>query len=117
MALGNANTSAQARGKNKATKIRKRKEVEAGASLTMFRSGIMRNTHSDACAVVDTNTNTFYHDGAAVIPVVNDIVYKEPRARGNNKFEAGFYQVAAGGKGSVSLQINSLGVCIARTNC
>ncbi len=117
MALGNANTSAQARGKNIATKRKRRREVKAGANLTMFRSGIMRNTHSDACAVADTNTMTFYHDGSAVIPVVNDIVYKEPRVRIPNSFAAGFYKVAAGGKGSLSLQINSLGVCIARTNC
>jgi len=116
MALGNANTSAQARGKNKATKIKKRKEIVAAASYTAFNCGPVAADHATACAGANTG-NTFYHDGSAVIPVVNDKVYKEQRARNPNTFTAGFYKVSAGGKGSLSLQINSLGVCIARTNC
>lgn len=117
MALGNANTAAQARGKNKAVKIRRRKEIKAGENLTMFRCGIKRNNHTDACSVGDTNTNTFFHNGASTIPVVNDIVYSQRRAFTNNKMEAGVYKVAAGGKGSVSITLNVAGVVTARANC
>ena len=64
-----------------------------------------------------TTGNTFYYNGGALIPIVNDIVYKTKRARNPNTFPPGFYKVAAGGKGSISIQLNSSGVCIARTGC
>tara|TARA_Y100000361_G_scaffold39502_1_gene33776 strand:- start:813 stop:1166 length:354 start_codon:yes stop_codon:yes gene_type:complete len=117
MGLGNNMSVGKAKGKSKSLVKRRRKEVSDGANLTMFRCGIRRNNHTDACAVGDTNTNTFFHDGVAAIPVVNDIVYPEQRAFTNNKMDGGVYKVAAGGKGSVSITWNTAGVVTARTNC
>ena len=116
MALGNANTTAQARGKNKATKIKKRKEVVAAASYTEFNAGPVAADHATACAGAATG-NTFYHDGTALIPTADDIVYKTKRARNPNSFTAGFYKLAVGAKGFATMSVNSSGVCTARTNC
>jgi hypothetical protein len=117
MGLGNNMSVGKAKGKSKALVKRRYKEIADGANLTMFRCGIRRNNHTDACAVSDTNTNTFYHDGSAVIPVPDDIVYAEQRALTNNKMEAGVYKIAAGGKGSVTITLNVAGVVTARANC
>ena len=117
MGLGNNMSVGKAKGKSKVLVKRRHKEIVDGANLTLFRCGIVRNTHSDACAVSDTTTNTFFHDGTATIPVVNDIVYPEPRAFTNNKMTGGVYKVAAGGKGSVTITLNAVGVVTARTNC
>ena len=88
MALGTANTSAQARGKNKATKIKKRKEVDAAASYTAFQGSAV--AASQACGVSNGNVNiTYYHDGSHVsgLPLVlNDKIYTRQRA--NSKYYA-----------------------------
>ena len=114
MALGNSSGASSARQKGQIIKGIKERKTAAG--YTAFNCGPTTVNHSTACAGNNTG-NTFYHNGASAIPVVDNIVYKEQRARVPNSFAAGFYKVAAGGKGSVSLQINSSGVCIARTNC
>ena len=89
MALGNANTSAQARGKNVATKRKRRKETIAAAGYTAFNCGNKAADHIACCAGAFTG-NTFYHDGSSDFPTVNDIVYEERRARNPNSFQAGF---------------------------
>tara|TARA_R100000322_G_scaffold31346_1_gene20107 strand:- start:490 stop:840 length:351 start_codon:yes stop_codon:yes gene_type:complete len=116
MGLGNNMSVGKAKGKSKALIKRRNKEVADGANLTLFRCGIMRNNHTDACAVSDVTTNTFFHDGTAVIPVVNDIVYSEPRAFTNNKMTAGFYKITSA-RGSVTIELNTVGVVLTRTNC
>mgnify|MGYP004453859757 CR=1 FL=1 len=115
MALGNANTSAQARGKNKATKIKKRKEIVAAASYTAFNCGTVAANSSDCCSGGNTG-NTFYHDGNASFPVVNNIVYSSKRARNPNRFTAGFYKFTSSGR-SATVEINNIGVVLSRTNC
>ena len=116
MGLGNNMSVGKAKGKSKALIKRRNKEVADGANLTLFRCSIVRNTHSDACAVSDATTNTFFHDGGALIPVVDDIVYPEPRAFTNNKMTGGFYKITSA-KGSVTIQLNVAGVVLSRTNC
>ena len=116
MALGNANTSAQARGKNKATKIKKRKEVVTATNYTEFNCGAVQANNSNACSNGDATSNTFFHDGSAALPVVNDIVYSSKRARNPNTFTAGFYKMSERGR-SASFQINSVGVVTAKSNC
>jgi|TARA_R100001129_G_scaffold158416_2_gene122134 hypothetical protein len=115
MGLGNNMSVGKAKGKSKALVRRRHKEVADGANLTMFRCSIMRNTHSDACAVSDATTNTFFHDGSATVPVVNDIVYSEQRALTNNRMTAGFYKIT--GRYDFTIQLNVAGVVLARTNC
>ena len=116
MALGNANTSAQARGKNKATKIRKRKEVVLAKNYNSFNASPVQASTKGACGYPKSLSETFYHNGTGVLPTINDIVYKSKRARSKNKFIAGHYKVALR-KTFKSLQINSVGVVIAEAKC
>tara|TARA_R110001583_G_scaffold121685_1_gene272840 strand:+ start:273 stop:632 length:360 start_codon:yes stop_codon:yes gene_type:complete len=60
MALGNANSSAQARGKNKATKIRKRKEVDAAAGFTEIQATSVHG--GNACSDSTLNVRYFHDD-------------------------------------------------------
>ncbi len=86
MALGTSNTSAQARGKNKATKIKKRKEIEAASDYTAFQGSAVQG--SQACGVSNGNVNiTYYHDGLDPIPLAAGVkVYT--RQRVNPKYYA-----------------------------
>jgi len=116
MALGNNISMGKARGKNKPMQIKRSKEYATAAGYTQFTCGTVAANSSDCCSGGNTG-NTFYHDGSGTIPVLQDKIYKQQRARNPNTFTAGFYKVAASGKGSVTLQINSSGVCIGRTTC
>ena len=84
MALGSANNSAQARGKNKATKIKKRKEVDAAASYTEIQASAVQG--SAACSQTTLNV-TYYHDGSHVsgLPLTaGDKIYTSKRV--NSRF-------------------------------
>ena len=84
MALGTSNTSAQARGKNKATKIKKRKEVDTAAGYTEIQASAVQG--SFACSQTTLNV-TYYHDGSHVsgLPLTaGDKLYTRKRA--NSKF-------------------------------
>lgn len=116
MALGNNMSMGQARGKAKPVMVKRIKEFKIAENYTAFNSGPVAANAYAACSGSNTG-NTFYHNGSSAIPVVDDIVYRTKRARNPNTFTAGFYKVAAGGKGNVNIQINSSGVCIARANC
>ena len=80
MALGTSNTSAQARGKNKATKIKKRKEIDAAASYTEIQGSAVQG--SNACSQSTLNV-TYFHDGShgSGLPLTaGDKVYTRKRA-------------------------------------
>ena len=116
MALGTSNTSAQARGKNKATKIKKRKEVVAAASYnTVTMSPVQANAPA-ACAYSGDGYVTYYHNGSNALPAVNDTVYNTRRAKNPNSFTAGYYQMAVG-KNKIALNINSTGLVLSGTAC
>ena len=115
MALGNSNSSSKSRGKNKPVAVRRIKEVRAAAGYTEFTCGPLAVNSSNSCGGAVTG-NTFYHDGSAALPVVNDVVYSRKGARNPNSFTAGFYKITSSGR-SASLQINSLGVVLAKSNC
>ena len=86
MALGNANTAAQARGKNIGARIKKRKEVESAASFIAFQGSALQS--SDACSLDNSDVNiTYYHDGTGTLPQVGDKVYTTKRL--NTKFLVG----------------------------
>ena len=92
MALGNANTTAQARGKNKAVKIKRHKEVRAAVGYTrILASDVQR---SSACALNTRSacTKHYYHDGSAALPQVGDTVYFTKRASDRHVLEAGHYK-------------------------
>jgi|21_taG_2_1085346.scaffolds.fasta_scaffold27545_3 hypothetical protein len=115
MALGSANNSAQARGKNKAVKIKRRREIRNAASYTAFNCGAKASDSSSACAV-GSLTNTFYHNGSFSQPRAGDIVYTSKRARNPNIFEAGFYKYLSRGANRY-LDIDSSGFVRNTGNC
>ena len=110
MALGNANTAAQARGKNKAVKIRRRKEIKAADRYLSFTGSALDATQGGACRLRDVNI-TYYHNGANTIPRAGEIIYREKRARGNNRFGPGFIHFRDRGR-SFTIEINQVGVVV-----
>ena len=113
MALGNANTSAQARGKNKAVKIRKRTEVRNASSYISFSSSTVQSNGSNACAA--TMDQTYYHDGSSSYPIVNDKVYKRARANDRYFLADGHYKYDRSGA-NYAMEITS-GVVVSVTRC
>lgn len=116
MALGNANTTAQARGKNKAVKIKRHKEVVTAKNYTRIAASTVQR--SSACAL-DTGracTEHYYHDGSAALPQVGDKVYSTQRAGEQFILRAGHYKTT----NLVlfqSFEINRTGVVAAVTVC
>ena len=101
MALGTSNTSAQARGKNKATKIKKRKEIEAASGFVQFSHGARQPSGSDACSVSSMDEKGWTDQTTQGFPIVaGDYFYTEQRA--SSKFYAapGFYKVGPNTKGN-----------------
>ena len=116
MALGNANTAAQARGKNKAVKIRRHKEVVIAKNYSRVDLSSRQGDDRDACGEVSF-PNEFYHNGSGSLPIVNDIIYETKRARNPNTFTSGFYKMSDGRGGAVSLEINGVGVVTGSSAC
>ena len=110
MALGSANNSAQARGKNKPTIIKRRKEIRAAKNYNSFLGSVVDATPLGACRLRDVNI-TYYHNGANAIPRAGEIIYRQKRARANNRFGPGFIQFQDRGRG-FTIQINDAGVVI-----
>ena len=77
MALGNANSSAQSRGKNKAVVVKRRKEVVVAKNYTAILSTARQGT--SACAL-SIGSNEYYHDGSGTFPAADDKVYSRRRA-------------------------------------
>jgi hypothetical protein len=115
MALGNNISMGKARGKNKPMQIKRSKEYATAASYTQFTCGPVAANSTNSCGGGGTG-NTFYHDGNAAFPVVNDVVYSSKRARNPNRFTAGFYKFTSSGR-SATVEINNIGVVLSRTNC
>ncbi len=109
MALGNANTSAQARGKNKPVIVQRRKEVVLGKSLytlsidtTLTASGL-----NGACKLPNSNANTVvYHDGSSDNRFsMGTKIYTIPRVNDRFTLADGFYHFddAAGSFGYIQI--------------
>ena len=111
MALGNANTAAQARGKNKAVKIRRHKEIKAADRYLSFTGSALATTRSDACRLRDINI-TYYHNGRNPIPRAGEIIYREKRARANNRFGPGYIQFQDDRGRGFTIEINQAGVVV-----
>jgi len=118
MSLGNANTAAQARGKNKAVKIRRHKEIVNAANYNTVSLSPAQADATAACAYSGGGGTftTYYHTNAGPLPAVNDRVYKDRRARNPNSFAAGFYQIDLG-KSKVALEINDIGKVVLVRPC
>ena len=115
MALGNANTSAQSRGKNKPVIVKRRKEIVLAKTYGSI-SGTTVQARA-ACNTRDSLSETYYHNGGRSTPSVNDRVYVSRRADDRRGvLQDGFYKVTADNRSFVSIQITS-GVVAAVENC
>ena len=119
MALGNANTSAQARGKNKPVIVKRRKEVVLGKSLnTISIDTTLAAAGSVACKLNNSNANTVvYHNGPSDNRVVvGTKVYTTPRVNDRFTLADGFYHFDDGRGGFGYFQIAS-GVVASLDRC
>jgi len=115
MALGNANTSAQARGKNKPVIVKRRKEIVLAKTYGSI-SGTTVQARA-ACNTRDSLSETYYHNGSGSTPVVNDRVYVSRRADNERGvLQDGFYKVTADSRSFGSIQIR-YGVVAAVESC
>ena len=115
MALGNANTSAQARGKNKPVIVKRRKEIVLAKTYGSI-SGTTVQARA-ACNTRDSLSETYYHNGGKSTPGVNDRVYISRRADNERGvLQDGFYKVTANNRDFFSIQIIN-GVVAAVENC
>ena len=97
MALGNANTTAQARGKNKSVIVKRRKEVVAARGYNSFQvsSALTGVTNAQGvCLSSASINNTVYHNGSSAAPVANDLVYSRARASEKYLLEDGYYRAS-----------------------
>ena len=72
---------------------------------------------SDTCRSAPATSLTYYYNGGASVPAVNDIMYKSKRARNPNNFTAGHYRIFDGVATYFNIQVSSAGVITARTLC
>jgi len=107
MALGNANASAQSRGKSKAVKVRRRKQVVEAKTFNSVTSSPVQS--SNACRFGGSLSETFYHSGNRVLPAVNDVVYLTKRANRKTVVEAGHYKILVSGR-NYNMQVGASGV-------
>ena len=106
MALGNANTAAQARGKNQAVKIKKYKE----RNPDVFSLAASRVESSPACSVKnDRLTGTIYHNGSNNLPAVGNLVYTSLPLVSSNLSSGGYYKIVVSGT-YYSINADSSGV-------
>tara|TARA_R100001510_G_C7626536_1_gene186302 strand:- start:27 stop:389 length:363 start_codon:yes stop_codon:yes gene_type:complete len=110
MALGNANNSAQARGKNKPIIVKRRKEVVLGKSLnTISIDTTLAPNGNVACKLNNSNANTVvYHDGPSANRVLlGTKVYTIPRVNDRFTLANGFYHFDDGRGGFGYFEITS----------
>ena len=110
MALGNANTSAQARGKAKPVIVKRRKEVVLAKGYNSFQiheTGFV-NVIS-ACGSVASCNRTVYHDGSNAYPTKNDFIYTRPRKNDKFLLEDGYYKASIGGANNYLSVVGGIG--------
>ena len=115
MALGNANSSAQARGKNKPILVQRRKEVVAAKGYNSITGSVLQVR--SACTYSGSVDQTYYHNGSSTLPSVGDKVYSTQRAGSRFKLETGHYKIDAGRGAFKSISIDSSGEVDGVTNC
>jgi hypothetical protein len=115
MALGNANNSAQSRGKNKPVIVKRRKEVVAAKGYNSI-TGSTRQSRS-ACSYRGSVDQTYYHNGRMQYPRIGDKIYFTRRAGSKFALEAGHYKIDMGRGAFVSISINSSGEVDGITSC
>ena len=115
MPLGNANTSAQSRGKNKPVIVKFHKEHVLGQAFTGYPSSLNVGV-ANACAMKSPSFVTYYHNGCGTIPVVGDTIYAKPHANKRYILGAGNYQILDN-KTRKSITVNKQGAVTATATC
>ena len=121
MALGNANTTAQARGKNKPVLVKRRKEVVLAKDYaSIVATGFTgESTANAACALAGSlafNKEYYVDNITNGIPDIGAKVYTRPRINDRYLLEEGTYLFQTGGK-NYTLQINSSQTVQSRPVC
>ncbi len=120
MALGTSNTSAQARGKNKATKIRTKKDRDTAANYKAFSTTAAETGNTEACAIsTGSMTIECFHDsshGSNLPFEVCDKVYTTKRANPRFYLPDGYYKIGPDRGRYYSIQVTN-GAVAARTAC
>ena len=118
MALGNANSSAQARGKNKPVIVKRRKEVVMAKGYRIFQiSTVLAGVTNAAgtCSSTASITKNVYHDGARAKPEADDLVYIRVRASEKYLLEDGCYRASISSANHyliiTSGKVHSCGTC------
>ena len=115
MALGNANTSAQARGKAKPVIVKRRKEVVLAKNYTEMAASTVQSRA--ACGFTGTLSETLYHNGSSSVPTTGDTVYSRRRVNSKYGLKTGHYKVQISSR-TYNIQITSDdGVIAAVTTC
>tara|TARA_R110002012_G_scaffold108049_2_gene250362 strand:- start:1148 stop:1495 length:348 start_codon:yes stop_codon:yes gene_type:complete len=114
MALGNSNSAAQARGKNKPVEIRRTKEIFTAKNYSSITSSPVQS--SAACRYSGSLSETFYHNGARALPATNDIIYSTKRADSRTVVAAGHYKIQISSS-SYSIQVGSSGIVSRVDSC
>ena len=108
MALGNS--VGQTGGKSRGVLVKRVKERHIARRYNSFTGSALATAQSDACRLRDVNI-TYYHNGSNPIPRAGEIIYREKRARSNNRFGPGYIQFQDRGR-SFTIQINQAGVVV-----
>ena len=120
MALGNANTSAQARGKNRATKLRTKRDEYEAKDYTAFSTTVVETGSTEACAIsTGSMTIECFHDGShgSNLPFeVGDKVYTIKRRNSRFYLPDGYYKIGPDRGSYYSIQVTN-GKVAARTRC
>mgnify|MGYP003110434424 CR=1 FL=1 len=120
MALGNANNSAQARGKNKPIIVKRRKEIVAAKDFHAITGSAEtgETTHRDTCGTSEALNKTYYHNAGAAHRYTNGTAFYT-RARENDRYKLanGYYKVTHDGSTFKSIQIvngriSSINTCV-----
>ncbi len=117
MALGNANTQAQSRGKNKPVIVKRRKEIVLAKSYNTVTCGPKLAANTCRTTRDAEVTETYFYNGSASAPEAGDVVYPARRADSRNVLEAGHYKIGPYSGRYKNMEIGSNGVVSAITNC
>tara|TARA_R100000781_G_scaffold844_2_gene1427 strand:- start:377 stop:727 length:351 start_codon:yes stop_codon:yes gene_type:complete len=90
MSLGNSMSMGQARGKAKATMVKRYKEINTAKNYTEILGTTVQG--SSACAL-SLGSNTYCHDGSGTFPAVDDKVYSRKRANTKYYLANGHYKI------------------------
>jgi hypothetical protein len=113
--LGNSTSASKDRGKNKAVKVRRIKEVRTAEGYTAFYGTTVQSR--PGCLTRDRLNQAYYHNGSSSVPATGDFVYSRKQAGERYFLETGYYKIGPISRGYYSMQIDSSGAVSAMEPC